>query len=49
MEISLTLKCSCPDSKKLVESLPIVMDYAERIHDRYFPDYVKWDKKKISF
>ena len=24
---------------------PTVLDYAERIHNRYFPDYVKWDKK----
>ncbi|KAI0014484.1 hypothetical protein F4779DRAFT_13822 [Xylariaceae sp. FL0662B] len=31
-----------PDSQKEVRSLPILLDYAERIHDHYFPDYEKW-------
>ncbi|KAJ9656426.1 hypothetical protein H2201_008546 [Coniosporium apollinis] len=34
---------SSPESKEVVRSLPAVMDYATRIHERYFPDYEKWD------
>ena len=29
-----------PETQKIVRSLPSVMDYAQRIHNRYFPDYV---------
>lgn len=32
-----------PDSQKVVKGLPTVVEYAERIHDRYFPDYKRWD------
>ncbi|OTA58347.1 hypothetical protein K449DRAFT_354577 [Hypoxylon sp. EC38] len=31
-----------PDSQKVVRSFPAILDYAGRIHDRYFPDYEKW-------
>ena len=31
-----------PESWELVTSLPTVIDYAERIHNRYFPDYPRW-------
>jgi len=33
---------SCPGSQKLLRSMPAIMDYAGRIHDQYFADYVKW-------
>lgn len=33
---------SAPESKTLVKTFPNVIDYAERIHNRYFPDYKKW-------
>ena len=32
-----------PDSNEAVRSFPAVLDYASRIHDRYFPDYERWD------
>ncbi|KAI1142101.1 hypothetical protein F5Y05DRAFT_214295 [Hypoxylon sp. FL0543] len=32
-----------PDSQKEVKSHAVILDYASRIHDRYFPDYEKWD------
>ncbi|KAI1080033.1 putative glutathione S-transferase [Whalleya microplaca] len=32
-----------PDSQKVVRDFPIILDYASRIHDRYFPDYEKWN------
>ena len=32
-----------PESRKVVNSFPAVVDYARRIHDRYFPDYVCWE------
>ncbi|KAI2468610.1 hypothetical protein F4781DRAFT_432136 [Annulohypoxylon bovei var. microspora] len=31
-----------PDSQKEVRKFPILLDYAERIHNCYFPDYEKW-------
>jgi hypothetical protein len=33
---------SSPESKLLVRGLDAVMDYSNRIHEKYFPDYVKW-------
>lgn len=30
------------ESQKVVRSFPIILDYARRIHDRYFPDYPRW-------
>lgn len=30
---------SGPDSRKLVRSLPNVVEYARRIHEEYFADY----------
>ncbi|XDG09085.1 hypothetical protein ABKA04_008700 [Annulohypoxylon sp. FPYF3050] len=32
-----------PDSQKEVRGFPILLDYAERIHNTYFPDYEKWE------
>lgn len=40
---SADLDRSCPESRELVRGLRGVMEYARRIHDFYFPDYVKWD------
>lgn len=31
-----------PGSQALIRSLPSVMEYASRIHDKYFVDYQKW-------
>ena len=42
--IASALVCAAaPETQKLVKSLPAVMDYATRIHDRYFPDYELWE------
>lgn len=35
-------KNRAPDSREVVKGFPVVLEYAERIHDRYFPDYEKW-------
>ncbi|KAF2475861.1 uncharacterized protein BDR25DRAFT_89111 [Lindgomyces ingoldianus] len=32
-----------PESKKLVRGFPVVVEYAERLHRRWFPDYEMWD------
>ena len=32
-----------PESTKLVRKFPMILDYAGRIHDKYFPDYGKWE------
>jgi hypothetical protein len=43
--ISLT-SLSCirgPETQKIVKGLPMAMEYAERIHRRYFPDYTLWE------
>lgn len=29
----------CPDSQAVVKGLPVLLEYAGRIHDAYFPDY----------
>lgn len=36
---------SGPDSKKLIRTLPNVIEYARRIHEEYFSDYAApvWD------
>jgi hypothetical protein len=34
---------SAPESKEFVLRLPAVMDYVTRIHEKYFPDYEKWE------
>ena len=31
-----------PDSQKVVRDFPVVVEYARRIHERYFPDYEIW-------
>ncbi|CAH0048605.1 unnamed protein product [Clonostachys solani] len=39
-----SLVCTaCPVSRDIVKSYPVLMDYVERIHDAYFPDYERWD------
>ncbi|KAL6721997.1 hypothetical protein ACLMJK_001102 [Lecanora helva] len=30
---------SAPNTKEMVRGLPVVVEYAKRIHERYFPDY----------
>jgi len=32
-----------PDSQRVIRGLPLLLDYAQRIHDRYFPDYIGWN------
>lgn len=32
-----------PESKKLVKEFPTILNYAERIHYKHFPDYQKWE------
>lgn len=34
---------SNPETRSLVKSLSGVMDYAGRIHRRFFPDYEVWE------
>lgn len=39
---NLLIQNSCPKSREFVRVLRGVMEYASRLHDCYFPDYVKW-------
>ncbi|KAK5227373.1 hypothetical protein LTR72_003363 [Exophiala xenobiotica] len=39
--VSVLVSKSNPESQKLVKSFPNLIDYAGRIHDRFFPDYEK--------
>jgi hypothetical protein len=41
---SVLVSTACPDSQSLVKGFPVVIEYAGRIHDRYFPDYEKWEE-----
>jgi hypothetical protein len=34
--------CRNPKAKKLIQGLPNLVKYADRVHDDYFPDYQKW-------
>ncbi|GAT22662.1 glutathione S-transferase [Aspergillus luchuensis] len=36
---------ACPETQAIVRGLPVLVDYAQRIHDRYFPDYELWAEK----
>lgn len=40
--VSVLLCTAGPDSQVVVKGLPVVLDYADRIQDTYFPDYEKW-------
>ncbi|KAI4088071.1 MAG: hypothetical protein LQ344_006333 [Seirophora lacunosa] len=34
---------AAPETGKIIRSLPAVMEYTERIHSHYFPDYELWE------
>ncbi|KAK5999298.1 hypothetical protein QM012_005623 [Aureobasidium pullulans] len=39
------LVCSAaPKTQVVVRGFPVIVDYARRIHDRFFPDYTNWDQ-----
>lgn len=31
-----------PDTQEVVRNFPVLMEYARRIHEGYFPDYTLW-------
>ncbi|KAJ5156323.1 glutathione S-transferase [Penicillium capsulatum] len=33
----------CPQNTKTVRDFPVLEEYATKIHDRYFPEYTRWD------
>ncbi|KAK2764345.1 hypothetical protein FQN54_009038 [Arachnomyces sp. PD_36] len=41
--VSVLICTACPDSRRVVQGFPVVVEYASRIHDVYFPDYEKWE------
>ncbi|KAJ9220445.1 hypothetical protein C8Q69DRAFT_65575 [Paecilomyces variotii] len=41
--VSVLVCTANPESQQLVKQFPAILDYAGRIHDRYFPDYAKWE------
>jgi hypothetical protein len=43
----LTLR-RAPETHKIISSYPAIIDYAKRIHDRYFDDYALWDDKDVQ-
>ncbi|KAK1148872.1 hypothetical protein N8T08_008757 [Aspergillus melleus] len=34
---------AAPETQRTIRSFPALVDYARRIHDRYFPDYALWE------
>ncbi|KIW16464.1 hypothetical protein PV08_06518 [Exophiala spinifera] len=40
--VSALVSESNPESRSLVKTFPSIIDYAERIHRRFFPDYEVW-------
>ncbi|PKS05699.1 hypothetical protein jhhlp_007966 [Lomentospora prolificans] len=43
--VSVLASTAGPESREIVQSLPTVVEYARRIHNRFFPDYDEWDEK----
>lgn len=44
--VSVLVCDAAPDSRSVVRSFPVVMEYAKRIQGRYFPDYEMWKEEK---
>ncbi|KAK2789708.1 hypothetical protein FQN53_001464 [Emmonsiellopsis sp. PD_33] len=42
--VSVLVSTAAPDSQEVVKGFPVILDYARRIHDVYFPDYEKWQE-----
>ncbi|ORY61542.1 uncharacterized protein BCR38DRAFT_495142 [Pseudomassariella vexata] len=40
--VSVLLCTASPASQKVVKEFPIIVEYAGRLHDQYFPNYEKW-------
>ncbi|ETS74332.1 hypothetical protein PFICI_14198 [Pestalotiopsis fici W106-1] len=40
--VSVLISTAAPDSQRVVRAFPVILDYAQRIQDQYFPDYEKW-------
>jgi hypothetical protein len=40
--VSTLVADASPESKRIVQAFPAVVDYATRIHGQYFPDYEVW-------
>lgn len=40
--VSVLLCTAAPESQEVVKGFPVILEYASRIHDAYFPDYEKW-------
>ncbi|EHA51083.1 hypothetical protein MGG_17222 [Pyricularia oryzae 70-15] len=42
---SIMVCTSGPVARSMVRSHPVIVEYANRIHDKYFPDYEKWSNE----
>lgn len=43
--VSVMYCTAAPDSQKVVRGFPVLLEYAGRIHEAYFPDYQRWDDR----
>lgn len=41
--VMLMVFARAPESQRMVKSFPSVLDYAQRIHRRYFPEFSSWE------
>ncbi|KAJ6106525.1 glutathione S-transferase [Penicillium capsulatum] len=41
--VSALVCTACPQNTKTVRDFPVLEEYATKIHDRYFPEYTRWD------
>lgn len=32
-----------PETQKIIRSFPSIMEYADKIHNHYFPNYEHWE------
>ncbi|KAK3936238.1 hypothetical protein QBC46DRAFT_395557 [Diplogelasinospora grovesii] len=46
--VSVLICTAAPESQSIVRKFPVLIDYASRIHDKYFSEYEKWDMPQDS-
>ncbi|KAF2490774.1 putative glutathione S-transferase [Lophium mytilinum] len=42
--VSVLVCTASPESREVVRGFPVLVEYAERIHENFFPDYEKWEE-----
>jgi len=43
--VSVMYCTAAPDSQKTIREFPVLLEYAGKIHEKFFPDYERWDDR----